>query len=121
LARAEAVMMATERRGRAAAQRPGTVTALARRARRPVGPRNPMHPGYFLETRYLKPLAITQQALAEALGISRRRVNELVRGRRGITADTAVRLALFFGNEASFWMQLQADWDLHQAARRLRL
>jgi addiction module HigA family antidote len=78
-----------------------------------------VHPGHFLESRYLKPLSITQQALAAALGISRRRVNELIRGRRGITADTAVRLALFFRNDAAFWMQLQTDWDLHLAARRL--
>ena len=81
--------------------------------------RTPVHPGHFLETRYLEPLQITQQALAQALGISRRRVNELIRGRRGITADTAVRLALFFDNEASFWMRLQSDWDLNRAARRL--
>lgn len=115
-------MMATASRRKAAPGRAGAVAALARRtARRPVAPRNPMHPGYFLETRYLKPLGITQQALADALGISRRRVNELIRGHRGITADTAVRLALFFGNEASFWMQLQTDWDLHEAAKKLKL
>lgn len=80
-----------------------------------------MHPGHFLATRFLKPLRITQQALAQALGISRRRVNELTRGHRGITADTAVRLAIFFSNDASFWMQLQTDWDLHQAAKRLKV
>jgi len=82
--------------------------------------RAPAHPGHFLETRFLKPLGITQQALAATLGVSRRRVNELIRGHRGITADTAVRLAMFFGNEASFWMQLQTDWDLHEAAKRLQ-
>lgn len=90
-------------------------------ARRVLGTssRTPVHPGHFLETRFLKPLKITQQALAQELGISRRRVNELIRGRRGISADTAVRLALFFDNEASFWMQLQSDWDLSEAAKRL--
>lgn len=113
-------MMAAAGRGKAA-PRPAAGAPAALVARRPVARRNPMHPGYFLQTRYLKPLGITQQALAEALGISRRRVNELIRGRRGITADTAVRLALFFGNEASFWMQLQTDWDLHEAAKRLKL
>lgn len=82
--------------------------------------RAPPHPGYFLETRFLKPLGITQQALAATLGVSRRRVNELIRGHRGITADTAVRLAMFFGNEASFWMQLQTEWDLHEAAKRIQ-
>ena len=93
----------------------------ASRAPRLVSRRTPVHPGYFLDTRFLKPLGITQQALATSLGISRRRVNELVRGHRGITADTAVRLARFFGNEATFWMQLQCDWDLHEAAKRWRL
>jgi addiction module HigA family antidote len=88
---------------------------LARLATR----RAPPHPGYFLETRFLRPLGITQQELALKLGVSRRRVNELIRGHRGITADTAVRLAMFFGNEAAFWMQLQTDWDLHEAAKRL--
>lgn len=91
------------------------------RAPRLAARRAPVHPGYFLDTRFLKPLGITQQALATSLGISRRRVNELIRGHRGITADTAVRLARYFGNEATFWMQLQCDWDLHEAAKRLKL
>jgi addiction module HigA family antidote len=95
--------------------------ARAPRAPRLAARRTPVHPGYFLDTRFLKPLGITQQALATSLGISRRRVNELIRGHRGITADTAVRLARYFGNEATFWMQLQCDWDLHEAARRLKL
>jgi addiction module HigA family antidote len=81
--------------------------------------RNPVHPGHFLETRFLKPLGITQSTLAEALGVSRRRVNELIRGHRGITPDTAVRLAIYFDNDATFWMQLQTAWDLHAAMRRL--
>jgi addiction module HigA family antidote len=95
---------------------------VAPRARAlPASPRHrqPPHPGLFLETRYLKPLAISQQTLARELGISRRRVNEFIRGRRGITADTAVRLARFFGNDERFWMELQAAWDVHAAARRL--
>ena len=96
-------------------------TSSTRPAPRLAARRAPPHPGYFLETRFLKPLGITQQALAATLGISRRRVNELIRGHRGITADTAVRLAMFFGNEASFWMQLQTDWDLHEAMVALRL
>ena len=95
--------------------------AAAARASRPASRRAPVHPGYFLDTRFLKPLGITQQALATSLGISRRRVNELIRGHRGITADTAVRLARYFGNEATFWMQLQSEWDLYEAAKRLRL
>jgi addiction module HigA family antidote len=80
-------------------------------------PRRPPHPGAFLETRYLVPLAITQTELAAALGISRRRVNELVNGRRAITPDTAVRLAMYFGNDAEFWMHLQVAWDMHAALR----
>jgi addiction module HigA family antidote len=78
----------------------------------------PVHPGYLLETRYLQPLGLTQLALAEALGISRRRVNELVRGRRGVTPDTALRLAAYFRTEPEFWMQLQVAWDMHRARRR---
>ncbi len=95
-------------------------TRPLRRGALPPARRNPVHPGYFLETRYLKPLAITQQALAQALGISRRRVNELIRGHRGISADTAVRLGMYFGNDPAFWMELQSAWDLHEAVRRIR-
>ncbi len=75
----------------------------------------PSHPGRILDARFLRPGKITQRALAEALGVSRRRVNELVRGHRGITADTAIRLARFFGTEAQFWMDLQSAWDLRRA------
>ena len=77
--------------------------------------RTPPHPGFFLETRYLSPGRISQEKLAKALGISRRRVNELVCGKRAITPDTAVRLARFFGTDVEFWLQLQFAWDLHQA------
>jgi addiction module HigA family antidote len=90
--------------------RPGSLAASTRR---------PPNPGQFLETRYLRPLAITQTELAEALGVSRRRVNELVNGRRAITPDTAVRLAMYFGNDAAFWMHLQVAWDMHAAVRRV--
>ena len=89
-------------------------------ARLRASSRMPPHPGQFLESRYLKPLGITQTELASALAISRRRVNELVRGRRAITADTALRLARFFGNDATFWMHLQVAWDIHAARKRLR-
>jgi len=88
-----------------------------RPARLAVTSRRPPHPGAFLETRFLKPLRISQTELAAALGVSRRRVNELVNGRRAITPDTAVRLALYFGNDASFWMHLQVAWDMHAAVR----
>jgi addiction module HigA family antidote len=94
--------------------------SVASRAPRPArsAPRTPMHPGHFLETRYLKPLGITQLALAEALGISRRRVNELVRGRRGISHDTALKLAAHFDNQPEFWLQLQLAWDMHRVMKQ---
>lgn len=85
-----------------------------------VPSRRPPQPGEFLESRFLKPLGISQTELAKALGVSRRRVNELINGRRAITPDTAVRLALFFGNEAAFWMHLQVAWDMHGAVRNAR-
>ena len=81
--------------------------------------RTPMHPGRFLETRFLGPLGVSQEALARTLAISRRRVNELVRGKRGLTPDTALRLALRFGLAAEFWLGLQTAWDLHQARLEL--
>jgi len=93
----------------------------ARRARSPHlswPVRRPPHPGEFLHSRFLAPLRITQTELAFALGISRRRVNELINGRRAITPDTAVRLAAYFGNEAAFWMQLQVAWDMHGAVHQ---
>lgn len=83
--------------------------------------REPVHPGYFLDTRYLKPLGLTQLALAEKLGISRRRVNELIGGRRGVTPDTAVRLAAYFRTEPEFWLQMQSAWDLHRAMKNLKI
>jgi len=79
-----------------------------------------MHPGHFLESRFLSPLAINQTELAGALGISRRRVNEMIRGRRAITPDTAWRLATYFGTDPMFWMQLQLAWDMRAAARSAR-
>ncbi len=77
-----------------------------------------MHPGRFLQTRFLAPLGISQIELASALGVSRRRINELLRGHRGITADTALRLGLYFGMDPHFWLGLQMTWDLYEAARR---
>lgn len=82
--------------------------------------RTPMHPGHFLATRFMAPLGVSQEALAGLLAISRRRVNELVLGKRGMTPDTALRLALYFGPSAEFWMGLQNAWDLHQARRQFR-
>jgi addiction module HigA family antidote len=84
--------------------------------RRPVSTgRRPQHPGQFLESRFLTPLGLSQEALARELGISRRRVNEIVNGRRGLTADTALRLARYFNTGPELWLHLQAAWDLHRA------
>jgi addiction module HigA family antidote len=92
------------------------------KAARPVRPAalRPPLPGTFIDTRFLKPLGITQTELALALGVSRRRVNELINGRRAITPDTAVRLAAYFGNDPTFWMHLQVAWDMHAAVRDAR-
>jgi addiction module HigA family antidote len=67
---------------------------------------------------YLKPLGVGQVKAAEKLGVSLNRLNEIVLGKRGITADTALRLAKFLKTSPQLWMRLQADWDLHQALRR---
>jgi antitoxin HigA-1 len=85
-----------------------------------VRQRQPMHPGRFLERHYLAPLGLTQTEAARRLGVSRRRVNELVMGRRGMTPDTAIRCAQCFGLPAADWLALQAAWDSHAAwhARR---
>jgi antitoxin HigA-1 len=94
----------------------GKVRRDAAPARRPAAPgRRPLHPGQFLDSRFLKPLGLSQEALARELGISRRRINELVNGRRGLTADTALRLAQYFKTGPELWLHLQAAWDLHLA------
>ena len=78
-------------------------------------------PGMFLDTRFLRPLNLSQDALAKHLGVSRRRVNEIVRGRRGITIDTAQRLGRYFGTGPDFWLSLQQSWDSYKAYRRAPL
>ena len=71
-----------------------------------------IHPGEILLEEFLKPMGISQNRLGRDLGVSPRRVNEIVHGKRSITADTALRLATYFGNSASFWLGLQMDYDL---------
>lgn len=96
---------------------------LFRRApQRPAGVplRLPVHPGRFLQRHYLTPLALSQSDAARLLGISRRRLHEIVHGQRGISPDSALRLALAFGTEASFWLALQAAWDSFHAWQSLR-
>ncbi len=72
----------------------------------------PIHPGEILLEDFLKPMDLSQYALSKAIGVPPRRINEIALGKRGITADTALRLGHFFGMEAQFWMNLQTRYDL---------
>lgn len=80
--------------------------------------RRPEHPGRLLERCYLIPLQISQAELARQLGISRRRINEIVNGQRAISADTALKLAGYFRTTPMFWLERQQLWDLYQAQRQ---
>jgi addiction module HigA family antidote len=75
-------------------------------------------PGEMLLEEFLRPMGLGQVEAARRLGISLNRLNEIVLGKRGITADTALRLARLLKTSPQFWMRLQADWDLHQAIVR---
>ena len=77
---------------------------------------SPVHPGEVLLEEFLKPMGISQNHLALKIGVPARRINEIVLGKRRITADTALRLSLFFGNSARFWLGLQTDYDLDVTA-----
>lgn len=72
----------------------------------------PIHPGEILVEEFLKPLGISQYRLAKDIGVTPRRINEIAHGRRGISADTALRLSHFFGMEAQFWLNLQSRYDM---------
>ena len=74
-----------------------------------------MHPGEILLEEFLKPMSISQYRLAESIHVPARRINEIVLEKRGITADTALRLSRFFGNSAQFWMNLQTRYELESA------
>lgn len=80
-----------------------------------------IHPGEVLLEEFLKPMNLSQNALGRAIGVPPRRVNEIVLGKRGITADTAIRLARHFGTSEQFWMGLQADYDLEEARKVIKL
>lgn len=83
--------------------------------------RAPTHPGEMLFEEFLKPMALSQAEAARRMGISLNRLNELVRGKRGVTAETALRLAKLLGTTPEFWLNLQTTWDLwhaYQAERR---
>lgn len=76
-----------------------------------------IHPGEVLLEEFLLPMGISQNALAREVGVPPRRINEIVLGKRAVTADTAIRLAGYFGTSEKFWMGLQADYDLEEAHR----
>ncbi len=78
-----------------------------------------IHPGEILLKEFLEPMGISQNALARATGVPPRRINEIVLGKRGISADTAIRLARAFGVSERFWLGLQADYDLEEARHAL--
>lgn len=75
-------------------------------------PLSPVHPGEILAEEFMEPLGITQYRLAKETEVPPRRINEIVQGNRAITADTALRLARFFGTSEMFWLNLQARYDL---------
>ena len=79
----------------------------------------PVHPGKILLEEFMQPLGLSQTRLGRDLGVSPRRINEIVHGKRSITADTALRLSRFFGTSAEFWLGLQTDFDLDTASDRL--
>ncbi len=79
--------------------------------------RSPTHPGAMLREEFLDPLGITQRELADAILVPYQRVNEIINEKRGITPNTALRLAKYFGNTPGFWMNLQLRFDLYQAQR----
>ncbi|MEM9776755.1 MAG: HigA family addiction module antitoxin [Chloroflexota bacterium] len=79
--------------------------------------RAPTHPGEMLLEEFLKPMGMTQRELADAIHVPYQRINEIVNGRRGVTASTALRLSKYFGMSAGFWMNLQLRWDLYFAQK----
>ncbi|MBI3822263.1 MAG: HigA family addiction module antidote protein [Planctomycetes bacterium] len=79
----------------------------------------PVHPGEILREDFLRPLGLTQYRLAKDVGVPARRINEIVRGTRAVTADTALRLARYFGTSERFWLNLQARYDLETEKDRL--
>jgi antitoxin HigA-1 len=80
---------------------------------------HPVHPGEVLSEEFLKPMNLSQNRLALNIGVPARRINEIVLGKRSISADTALRLARYFGTSAEFWLGLQAQYDLDIAAEAL--
>lgn len=103
--------MPTKSRAKTTIEGPASVLSL----RRP-----PTHPGEMLLEEFLRPAGLTQVEAARQMAMPVNRLNEVIRGRRGVTADTALRLARLLDTSAEFWLGLQVDWDLWHAARDLR-
>lgn len=80
-------------------------------------PKNPFHPGEILLEEFLEPMNMTQAAFAEKLGWTKAKLNELIKGKRGITADTALDLAKALKTSPNLWMNLQSSWDLNRAMK----
>ncbi len=78
-----------------------------------------VHPGEVLLEEFIKPMGLSQNRLARAISVPPRRINEIVLGKRSVSADTALRLARYFGTSERFWMGLQSDYDLEQARKSL--
>ncbi|MFN7923150.1 MAG: HigA family addiction module antitoxin [Bryobacteraceae bacterium] len=87
------------------------IGADVRRMRRP-----PSHPGEVISAEFLEPMGMTQAQAAAKMGITANRLNEIVKGKRGVSADTAWKLAGLFGTSPGLWMNLQSNWDLWHAA-----
>lgn len=103
--------MPTKSRAKTTIKGPASVLALKR---------PPTHPGEMLLEEFLRPADLTQVDAARQMGIPLNRLNEIIRGKRGVTADTALRLAHLLDTSAELWLGLQNDWDLWHAARVLR-
>lgn len=81
---------------------------------------NNVHPGEILEEEFLKPLGITAYKLSQAIGVPQTRTSQILKGKRKITADTALRLSKFFGTSTKFWLGLQNDFDIEEEKRNLK-
>ena len=79
-----------------------------------------VHPGEVLSEEFLKPLNVTAYRLSKDLGIPQTRISAIIKGKRGITADTALRLSMYFGTSAKFWLGLQDDYDLEDTQRAMQ-
>jgi antitoxin HigA-1 len=90
-------------------------TVQTERSAMPTGRIPPVHPGEILLEEFMKPMGISQNALARALKVPPRRINEIIHGKRGISVDTALRLARHFGTSVQFWIGLQDDYEIDVA------